>query len=117
ARFYRRQPAPNLGRTRAHCASQIASQWVVAAGVEKDDVGGGRPLHCPVHEPRRTISQSRASAVSALASIGTRELFPATCRPWPAYKNSPTSAPRSATEKSRTLRSNDVFSRSKPSIT
>ena len=45
AQFYGREPGPDSGGARAHRAGEIARQGVVAAGVEKQDVGLGLTLH------------------------------------------------------------------------
>jgi hypothetical protein len=55
ARLGRRQPAPDLGRSRAHRAREVAHERIVTARIEKQDAGLGLPFHHPLHEiePRR----------------------------------------------------------------
>ena len=111
------QAAPDLSGARAHGAGEVARQGIVPAGIEKQDVGLGLPLHRPVHEFETHHLEVQGRKVPQLGVHRHQIIVPRHLQPMARIEEHRHLGALQRTGEVAHCWSNAALSRSKPSMT
>src|SRR5262245_45346038 len=86
ASLYLRETAPDGCRACAHSPREVACQGVVAAGIEKQDIGARLALHGPLHEVKAQELEVETGGVLQLSVNRDQVVLAINLQPVPGIK-------------------------------